>query len=394
VPAAALTWTSPLQLPGRYVDVDATDAPPIAANRRGDVVASWIGPNGNVVAVGNRTRGFSKPAGLPALLGEPTVAIGPRGAAIVGWTDDTQASYAMVSSSGKRGAVQRIDAPSVTTEGTLFAPQPNGSFLVAYHATDRHGKGHATLRAVSIGPDGHAGLPTIVSASPRFDDSDYELSGGSTPDGRLVVCCGRTASGRMLGWRYAPGKGWSSISFKMGPHEARGALATAPGLTLSTNTDARKAGFGVPALELLRPGTVRRVLIDVPHPTATTVEAGTIDAHDRPLVTFADGGGLYGVSLDAQDTPGSPSPLGPAPGDPAQDSGLAQPVAGPWGAGALVAWVVKDRWRVATEQDGVFTAAPAPPGVVASSRLATAGATAALSWYDHNHHAFVSIATP
>jgi hypothetical protein len=110
-------------------------------------------------------------------------------------------------------------------------------------------------------------------------------------------------------------------------------------------------------------------------------------------VTFADAGQLYGVSLDAQDTPGSPSPLGPVPVDPEQDSGLAQPVAAPWGAGALVAWVDRDRWHVATEQDGVFAAAPAPSGVVASSRLATAGATAALSWYDHNHHAFVSLAT-
>jgi hypothetical protein len=139
---------------------------------------------------------------------------------------------------------------------------------------------------------------------------------------------------------------------------------------------------------------VRRVLIDVPHPTATSVKAGTIDASGRPLVTFADAGQLYGISLDAQDRPGTASPLGPIPGDPEQDSGLAQPVAAPWGAGALVAWVDKDRWHVATEQDGVFAAAPAPPGVVASSRLATAGATAALSWYDHNHHAFVSLAKP
>jgi hypothetical protein len=42
----------------------------------------------------------------------------------------------------------------------------------------------------------------------------------------------------------------------------------------------------------------------------------------------------------------------------------------------------------------VFTTAPAPSGVVASTRLATAGGTAALSWYDYNHHAFVSIARP
>jgi hypothetical protein len=180
----------------------------------------------------------------------------------------------------------------------------------------------------------------------------------------------------------------------MGPHEYRGAVATAPGLTLSANTDARKAGFGVPALELLRDGNPRRVLVDVPHPSTTTVKAGTIDAHGRPLVTYAEGGRLYGVTLDAQDAPSSPSPLGPVPTDPEQNTSLAQPVAAPWRSGALVAWADKDRWRVASEQDGVFTAASAPPGVVASTRLATAGVTAALSWYDYHHHALLSIGTP
>ncbi|HMJ36260.1 MAG TPA: hypothetical protein VK501_20330 [Baekduia sp.] len=396
-PASALTWTPPLQLPGRYIDVDATDAPPVAANTRGDVVASWIGPRGNVVAVGNRTRGFSKPVDLPALLGEPTVAIGPNGGAIVGWTsagDDAHAFYATLSSSGRRGAAQRIDAKSVITEDTVFAAQPDGSFLVVYHATDHGGEGRTTLRALRIARNGHAGRPAIVSAVPRFDDDDYELTGASTVDGRLFVCCGRTASGRTLGWRYAPRKGWASMSFKMSAHEHRGALATSAGLTLATNTDARKAAFGVPALELLRAGSVRRVLVDVPHPTTTAVKAGTIDAHGRPLVTYADGGQLYGVSLDAQDMPGRPTPLGPVPSDPERDSGFAQPVAAAWHAGALVAWVDQDHWRVATERDGVFAAASAPSGVVASTRLATAGGAAVLSWYDHNHHAFVSIARP
>jgi hypothetical protein len=394
--APALTWTRPMQLPGRYVDIDATDAPPIAANRRGDVVATWIGAHGSVVAVGNRTRGFSKPAQLPALSGQPDVAINRQGQAIVAWTSaagESHAYYATLSSPGRHGAVQRIDAASLITEDTVLAPQPDGSFLVVYHATDHHGSGRATLRALRISPTGRAGAPAIVSAAPRFDADDYELHSAATPDGQLFVCCGQTTSGRTLGWHYTPGRGWSRRSFTTGPHEYRTGFATAPGLTLATTAEARKGDFGVPVLELLRATTVRRVPVDVPHPTTTSVKAATIDAHGRPLVTFADGGQLYGVTLDPQGVPSTPSALGPVP-SPDADSGLAQPVAGPWAAGALLAWVDQGRWHAATEQDGVFTAAPAPSGAVGSTRLVTAGSTAALSWYDHNHHAFVSIATP
>jgi hypothetical protein len=396
-PAAALTWTAPKQLPGRYIDVDMGQAPPLAVNTHGDFVASWIGDGGpTVVAVGNRAHGLSKPANLPALLGDPTVAIAANGRAIIGWTSDESSSllshayYATLSASGKRGPVQRIDAKALNTVDPVFAAQPDGSFLVAYSATDGHGQGRTTLRSLRIGASGRPGTPAIVSKAARFGED--ELVGSATSRGELFVCCAQTAGGRTLSWLYAPGKGWSSRSFSPGRHERRGAIATASGLALFLNTDARKGLFGVPVLELLSAGAVQRVALTVAHPTTTAVEAGTIDAHGRPLATFIDGDQVYGVSVSAEGAPGTPVALGPA-----RRSDLAyygQSVAAPFAAGALVAWTDKDRWHVASEQDGVFSAAPAPPGVVESTRLATAGGTAALSWYDYNHHAFVSVSAP
>src|SRR4051812_18076795 len=127
--AHAVTWSKPFTLSGRYLDVDLGDAPQVALNAKGDLVAAWIGPHGYSLALGDARYGFGRP--LAAGVDEPQVAMGARGRALVVGTslEDERVYYALLPRGGAEVRAHRVGTASSEAVGVALA---DGSFAVAY----------------------------------------------------------------------------------------------------------------------------------------------------------------------------------------------------------------------------------------------------------------------
>jgi hypothetical protein len=189
--AHAVTWSKPFTLSGRYLDVDLGDAPQVALNAKGDLVAAWIGPHGYSLALGDARHGFGRPSA--AGVDEPQVAMGARGRALVVGTslEDDRGYYALLPRGGGKVRAHRVGTASSEAVGVALA---DGSFAVAYRSG-------ATLHALHLSAAGRRLRSVTVSTSARSDD-DLEVR----PDG--AVCCGPHATS----WRTADGVHWSAAA--------------------------------------------------------------------------------------------------------------------------------------------------------------------------------------
>jgi hypothetical protein len=378
-PAASLTWSTPRELPGRYTDVDTPGPPDLAINRTGDIVVSWIGDQGGTeVAVGSPTRGLRVIRTPRTFSGLPVLAISKTGQSLVSWSDDLSDDervvqrYVLVSRGGKVGRTRVLDHAGYEAR---FVPQPDGSFLAIYLGSTRKG---VTVRARRIAPSGRAGRITVLGRPHDEDDFDVAAAAG----GQAIVCCRRGTAGPTGVWTFSPAKGFRAVATDAAPGAKVGAIATAGGAYSWTTYG---PGASTPrTLHVLRAGVLTRTAI------ASAGEAWTLDARGRPL-RLIDGAAV----LSAQ-TAGFDGVLAPvAELGPQRDRTLSNAaVSAPWGPGAVIAWPDARRWRVATEVDGVFETSPAPTGVVGYPGAWSAGDAVALSWYDNNHHAFVSFGQP
>lgn len=376
--ADALTWSATKELPGRYSDVDVTGPPLAAINRRGDVIVSWIGEQGATeVALRGHGGALSKPLRTSGTFGgTPTLAIAAGGRATIGWSDATTdaaaANYATVSASGRVGPAHRIEAGSFTPPS--LAAQPDGSTLALYVAPDARKRGRVLVRTMRISPKGAPGRLRRTLGTPT-DDVTVEVA--SAAGGQIVACCHKAAGGKAEVWLYSPSKGWSTVRIPLAARERISSLSIAGGAAVL------QSGKRV----VLVRGGKATLLAAVPR--AKLLSAVAPDATGRVLGTY-DGAAsvLQGVVFGPAGIAGAAVALGTHREARFFDG---VPVIGAWAGGAVLAWPDKRRWRVATEAAGMFAPAPAPTGVVGYPGLATAGEAAVLSWYDNNHHAYISV---